>query len=117
MSHNLDYRQNILDELRKALASYFSLRSGEVRQLLSNLLLSLEAEGMILEKYASNREDPNYSFALESLVMVGKRLRSPFLQERSSSLTSAASDQDIRDAIDDFLKDIRDIRSLHAQQS
>ena len=110
-----DHTENALTELRRALASYFSVSVADVRPLLSGVLISLEAEITILKKYEFHQEEPNFSFARDSIMMVAKRLKSKFLQEMCALLNSSASAKELNANIETFLHCIQEMRALHAK--
>ena len=112
-----DHRENALSELRRALASYFAVSVSDVRPLLSGLLISLEAEITILKKYEYHQDEPNFLFALDSIMMVAKRLKSKFLQEMCALLNSSISAKDLNANIEAFLRCIKEMRALHAKSS
>ena len=109
------HRENALGELRKGLASYFAVSQEDVWPLLSDLLLSLEAEVMILEKYTSRQGDPNFAFAHDSILMVARRLRSAFLEEMVAMLDASGSAKEFSANVTGFLRCIREMRSLHTK--
>ena len=79
-------QERVLKELTKCLASYFAIPSGEVESLLSDLLISLEAETLMLDKYVSNQNDSHFVFARDSVTIVAERLKSRYLLDACKSI-------------------------------
>lgn len=99
-------------ELKQCLASYFDCSIQDVNNLLSDLLTSLEAEVMLLEKYVGHQENPNFGFARDSICTVAKRLHSDFLNKMLELLDSSDSREAMEDNIAYFLQCIHALRQI-----
>ena len=102
-------QERVLRELTKCLASYFAMPSGEVENLLSDLLISLEAETMLLDKYVSHQDDSHFAFARDSVAIVAKRLKSRYLLDACKSIEGEPTPEQKANVVL-FYKRIRELR-------
>jgi len=111
--NHTEFRQ----ELASCLSSYFNLNVKDTSKLLSDLLLCLEAEALILERYSLAPNDQNYIFAIDSISHVAVRLKSDMLLDQAETLrTTTESSQISRDeAVSNFLALVQALRSINLQ--
>jgi len=109
---NIFEQEHLRQELRQDLAAYFKLTPQEVRTAHLDMLTSLEAEAMMLQKYVTTRDSPYFQYALHSIVTVATRLKSKFLLDISQKLNSPTSDEELLHAINLFLQMIRNLRRI-----
>ena len=77
----------ILRELIIRLASYYDITDKEASKLVMDVIHSLEAQALVLQKLSNSPEDPGYKFALASIMTVVSRLHASHLEHCLKNLT------------------------------
>lgn len=115
MNSSYEEQKKIRNELASCLSSYFNVAIRDVTKLLGDLLLCLDAEASLLEKFSLTPDDKNYIYALDSITNVATRLKAGHLLNQAKKLRATIkSSQASRDeAINNFLTLIQGIRSLY----
>ena len=87
-------KQALRQELLSSLFSYFHADSAFGDKLLADLLLSLHALSMMLERHSDTPYGAEYLYALNAIRLVSQRLNAPLLQNELDKLAKTLEIKD-----------------------
>ena len=86
----------VIKELIVRLASYYDITDKEASKLVTEVIHSLEAQALVLQKNRTTPNAPNFQYALRSILMVIRRLHATNLERFAKSLSDL---QDLSDTM------------------
>ena len=78
----------VTKELMVRLASYYDITQKEARKFVMDVIHSLEAQALVLQKHSSTPEAPIFQYALSSILMVVNRLHATQLERVAKDLSN-----------------------------
>ena len=90
----LQDKELVIKELIVRLASYYDISEMEASRLVMDVIHSLEAQALVLQKHSATPDAPNFQYALKSIMMVISRLHATQLENVAKPL------QDIQELSD-----------------
>ena len=78
----------VIKELIVRLASYYDITQKEASKLVMDVIHSLEAQALVLQKHSSTPEAPIFQYALRSILMVVNRLHAAQLERFAMDLNN-----------------------------
>ena len=76
----------VIKELIVRLASYYDISDKEASKLVMDVIHSLEAQALVLQKHSATPDAPNFKYALNSILMVINRLHATQLDTIAKAL-------------------------------